>query len=179
MTLHPETALRPGTAATSPNSRYRLFYQTDGNLVLYGPDGPLWDSETDGRGAGACIMQADGNLVLYGPNDEYVWDTETDNNPGSRLPGHCWLAWPSRRHRESVVHVVAFEGIEWSARIAFRDLLREDPAARAEYFEAKIQLPDGSYERVSVQGESYEDAREVLNDKILEGHKLLAIRTDR
>ena len=30
-------------------------------------------------------MQADGNLVLYGPNDEYVWDTETDNNPGSRL----------------------------------------------------------------------------------------------
>ncbi|MFS0718010.1 curculin domain-containing protein [Arthrobacter sp. 1P04PC] len=85
MTLHPETALRPGSAATSPNSRYRLLYQTDGNLVLYGPDGPLWDSGSNGRGAGACIMQADGNLVLYGPNDEYVWDTETDNNPGSRL----------------------------------------------------------------------------------------------
>lgn len=41
-----------------------------------------------------------------------------------------------------------------------------------------IQAPDGSYERVSVQGESYEDAREVLNGKIPEGHKLLVIRTD-
>lgn len=57
-------------------------------------------------------------------------------------PGHCWLAWPNRRHRESVVHVLAFEGTEWSARIAFRDLLREDPAARAEYFEAKKTAAD-------------------------------------
>jgi hypothetical protein len=42
-----------------------------------------------------------------------------------------------------------------------------------------IQAPDGSYERVSVQGASYEDAREALNEKIPEGHKLLVIRTDR
>jgi hypothetical protein len=42
-----------------------------------------------------------------------------------------------------------------------------------------IQAPDGSFERVSVQGETYEAAREVLNEKIPEGHKLLAIRTDR
>lgn len=58
--------------------------------------------------------------------------------------GHCWLAWPSRFHRESVVHVVAFEGTEWSARIAFRDLLRDDPAARAEYFEAKKTAADAA-----------------------------------
>jgi hypothetical protein len=42
-----------------------------------------------------------------------------------------------------------------------------------------IQALDGSTERVSVQGATYEDAREVLNEKIPEGHKLLAIRTDR
>ena len=42
-----------------------------------------------------------------------------------------------------------------------------------------IEAPDGSYERVSVQGETYEDARESLTAKIPEGHKLLAIRTDR
>ena len=42
-----------------------------------------------------------------------------------------------------------------------------------------IQAPDGSFERVSVQGATYEDARKVLNEKIPEGHKLLAIRTDR
>jgi hypothetical protein len=42
-----------------------------------------------------------------------------------------------------------------------------------------IQAPDGTYERVSVQRETYEDAREALNEKIPEGHKLLAIHTDR
>jgi hypothetical protein len=42
-----------------------------------------------------------------------------------------------------------------------------------------IQAPDGSFECVSVQGATYEDAREILNEKFPEGHKLLAIRTDR
>ncbi|WP_211882363.1 hypothetical protein [Pseudarthrobacter albicanus] len=42
-----------------------------------------------------------------------------------------------------------------------------------------IQAPDGSYESVSVQGTTHEDAREALTKKIPEGHKLLAIRTDR
>jgi hypothetical protein len=42
-----------------------------------------------------------------------------------------------------------------------------------------IQAPDGGYERVSVQGATYEGAREALNEKIPEGHKLLVIRTDR
>ena len=43
----------------------------------------------------------------------------------------------------------------------------------------KIQAPDGSYERVSVQGATYEAAREALNEKIPEEHKILVIRTDR
>ena len=42
-----------------------------------------------------------------------------------------------------------------------------------------IEAPDGSYERVSAQGNTYEEAREALTGKIPEGHKLLAIRTDR
>jgi hypothetical protein len=41
------------------------------------------------------------------------------------------------------------------------------------------QAPDGSFERVSVQEATCEDARKILNEKIPEGHKLLAIRTDR
>lgn len=85
MRLHPETALRPGDAVTSANNLYRLTYQPDGNLVLHGPGGRLWESGTDGSGAGVCIMQADGNLVLYGPDDERVWDSETGNSPGSML----------------------------------------------------------------------------------------------
>jgi hypothetical protein len=42
-----------------------------------------------------------------------------------------------------------------------------------------IQSPVGSYERVSVQGETYEAAREALNEQIQERYKLLVIRTDR
>jgi hypothetical protein len=42
-----------------------------------------------------------------------------------------------------------------------------------------IQSPDGSFERVSAQAATYEDARDLLHEKVPEGHKLLAIRTDR
>lgn len=42
-----------------------------------------------------------------------------------------------------------------------------------------IDAPDGSYERVSAQGNTYEEARQALTAKIPEDHKLLAIRTDR
>lgn len=41
-----------------------------------------------------------------------------------------------------------------------------------------IQAPDGSYDHLSVQGESYEDARESLSARIPEGYKLVVIRTD-
>ncbi|CAN7573774.1 hypothetical protein LJR078_004325 [Arthrobacter sp. LjRoot78] len=42
-----------------------------------------------------------------------------------------------------------------------------------------VQAPDGSYERVSAQGNTYEEARQALAGKISEGYKLLAIRTER
>jgi hypothetical protein len=32
---------------TSTNGKYRLLMQNDGNLVIYGPKGPLWASNTD------------------------------------------------------------------------------------------------------------------------------------
>ena len=47
--------------------RFTFTAQTDGNLVLYGPQGqPLWASNTGGHGnIFDAIMQTDGNLVLY------------------------------------------------------------------------------------------------------------------
>lgn len=41
-----------------------------------------------------------------------------------------------------------------------------------------IQAPDGSYDHLSVQGESYEEAKEALHARIPEGYKLVVIRTD-
>lgn len=44
-----------------------------------------WTSGTAGKPVGICIMQSDGNLVIYGPNGEYVWETATGGNPDSYL----------------------------------------------------------------------------------------------
>src|SRR3712207_3719368 len=84
--LLPNELLRANERITSQERRVFLIYQGDGNLVLYTNTGRyLWDSGTDRRPVGRCIMQGDGNLVIYGPNNEYVWDTETNGNPGSSL----------------------------------------------------------------------------------------------
>src|SRR3972149_1145678 len=45
----------------------------------------LWNSGTNGKPAQVCVMQTDGNLVIYGPDGEYIWDTSTSGNPGSWL----------------------------------------------------------------------------------------------
>jgi tyrosinase len=83
--MQPGEVLMPGQAIVSPGGRYTFVYQTDGNLVLYGPGSALWASGTDGKPVGVCVMQGDGNLVIYGPGGVYVWDSATDGNPGSRL----------------------------------------------------------------------------------------------
>ncbi|MDQ1539196.1 MAG: hypothetical protein QOE58_3589 [Actinomycetota bacterium] len=83
--MAPEELLGPDQSVTSANGRYSLVYQSDGNLVLYGPGGALWATGTDGKAVGVAIMQGDGNLVIYGPGNLYVWDSATDLNYGSRL----------------------------------------------------------------------------------------------
>jgi IPT/TIG domain len=82
-TLKPGDSLKPNESITSANGRYTLIYQDDGNLVLYSPNMPIWDSKTWGRPAGVCTMQYDGNLVIYGPNGDYIWDTNTPHSPDS------------------------------------------------------------------------------------------------
>lgn len=57
--MQPGEVLLPGQSPASANGRYVLTYQGDGNLVLYGPVGPLWDSQTAGRPVGVCLMQGD------------------------------------------------------------------------------------------------------------------------
>jgi len=84
-TLNAGGTLQPDQSIQSSDGRYRLVYQTDGNLVLYRTDGsPLWASGTNGRPVGQTIMQDDGNLAIYGPNQEFVWNTGTQV-AGSRL----------------------------------------------------------------------------------------------
>jgi hypothetical protein len=76
--------LYQGEFLQSPNGKFKLVLQTDGNLVLYEGEKALWSSETNGKNVKKLVMQSDGNLVLYSPNGP-VWATNTSGNPGAYL----------------------------------------------------------------------------------------------
>jgi beta-N-acetylhexosaminidase len=77
-TLPGGSVLTGGQSVTSPDGRYRLSFQTDGNLVAYAPgDRPLWSSATYGRPGDVATMQTDGNLVVYASDGTPVWASNT------------------------------------------------------------------------------------------------------
>ncbi|MGE0394925.1 MAG: bulb-type lectin domain-containing protein [Vicinamibacterales bacterium] len=71
-------SLPPSGYIVSPNGRYRLTYQSDGNLVLSDDveQVVVWSTETVGR-AGDLTIQADGNLVMRDAAGQVVWATYT------------------------------------------------------------------------------------------------------
>lgn len=87
--LAPTERLAPDQGVTSPNGRFALYYQGDGNLVLYRIDvtpwQALWASCTQTT-PGFTAMQTDGNLVVYrGGEGGSAWATNTNTYPGSFL----------------------------------------------------------------------------------------------
>ena len=72
---------------TSPDGRFGLSVQDDGNLVIYqnSNGSALWASNTSGNQPGFLIMQGDGNLVFYGPNNVPIWNSQTSGNAGAAL----------------------------------------------------------------------------------------------
>ncbi|WP_298036156.1 GrpB family protein [uncultured Microbacterium sp.] len=82
--------------------------------------------------------------VLVGvPREQIAVVSRVHKNAGFDEEGcrdrHAWLSVPSRGAREAVVHVVEAGGEQWRRRLAFRDLLRSDAAARHRYLEVKRQ----------------------------------------
>ena len=78
--------LNPGQEIWSPDRRYRLTFQTDGNLVIYRGDGvPVWWTGTVGISPSAARMQVDGNFVVYDSAGRAPWHTYTFGNPGAYL----------------------------------------------------------------------------------------------
>ena len=77
----------PGGSKRSPNGRYRLALQIDGNLVFYDDElgVALWSAGTQGSAAGQALMQNDGNFVVYDAGGVALWSTGTVGNPGARL----------------------------------------------------------------------------------------------
>ena len=78
--------LSAGQSIHSPDGRFTLIMQSDGNLVLYGPDGALWHTVTYGSGSdNHASLQTDGNFVVYTADGTPVWNSNTANHPGSFL----------------------------------------------------------------------------------------------
>jgi predicted heme/steroid binding protein len=84
--LWPGEVLYPGQEVTSPDGRFHLIYQGDGNLVLYRWDWvPIWNSQTAGTSAGFTAMQGDGNFVVYDASGAPVWSSGTNGHPDAYL----------------------------------------------------------------------------------------------
>ncbi|MFF1817382.1 hypothetical protein ACFVWG_08805 [Kribbella sp. NPDC058245] len=61
---------------TSVNRTYKVYMQSDGNLVLYKGKTALWSTKTQSKGAFAA-MQSDGNLVVYSAAKKALWSSKT------------------------------------------------------------------------------------------------------
>jgi len=74
--LDPDETLHADDYIISDARNYKLIMQQDGNLVEYGPGGPVWSSGTWSPGA-RTTMQLDGNLVIYSSGGTPIWSTGT------------------------------------------------------------------------------------------------------
>jgi len=63
-TLTVNQTLGTNQSLWSPHHTYEARMQSDGNLVVYGPAGAIWSSNTHGSRA-RLVMQGDSNLVMY------------------------------------------------------------------------------------------------------------------
>ena len=93
--------LNIGDSLYSATRAFRLYFQDDGNLVLYAIDDmnlpedikqaqyerPVFATGTDGTGATACELLEDGNLVVVDANGVPLWasDSGTANTVGAFL----------------------------------------------------------------------------------------------
>ena len=75
--------LPKGKLYYSPNGKYYVVFQADGNLVLYdvalqkaGRKADIWSSRTWNNPNSTCWFQLDGNLVIY-VSSRAIWGTNT------------------------------------------------------------------------------------------------------
>lgn len=73
--LIPGESLTAGQKLVSPNGRFELVMQTDGNLVQLFLGRPVWSTGTSGSNA-RLVLQPDGNLVVY-RDATALFDTRT------------------------------------------------------------------------------------------------------
>ena len=82
--LQPNSTLFQGGSTSSPDGRFHLDFEQNGNVVLYRFHQKLWSTGTAGSSANELRMQPDGNFVLYGSSG-VLWSSNTAGNPGAQV----------------------------------------------------------------------------------------------
>ena len=75
-----------------------------------------------------------------------------------------WFCKPSPAFRTHHLHLVPVKSRLWTERLAFRDYLRREPAAAAEYAALKVSAGDA----VRVRRGAYTDAKEPFIRRAIE-----------
>ena len=78
-TLAPGQSMSEGQSLWSEDHRFEFTFQTDGNLVLFGPNGWIWAAGTGGQTATRLTMQSDGNLVEFNGNTP-LWNSGSNTS---------------------------------------------------------------------------------------------------
>lgn len=81
------TIFRANHYLLSPDHRYGMLMQTDGNAVVYRvrDKAPLWASETRGHRGAYLDFEANGNLVVFDRAHKPLWASNTAGHAGSYL----------------------------------------------------------------------------------------------
>jgi hypothetical protein len=71
----------------SPNSKYVLVQQGNGDLATYTVSGSeyIWNSKTGGNTDSLTVLQKDGNLVIYSKDGKALWQSNTSGHLGDIL----------------------------------------------------------------------------------------------
>ena len=89
LVMNTNQALNANDCILSPNERYQLLFQQDGNLVLYDLENNqkiLWQTNTGNQNGQCALMQTDCNFVIYtgggGSAGSAIWDSKTSDDSG-------------------------------------------------------------------------------------------------
>jgi hypothetical protein len=162
--LQPNQQLNVNEELLSPNGRFLLIMQSDGNLVLYTNDAQhraLWSSNTWNTPTKVthAIMQSDGNLVCYDAGGKAYWSSNTWDHPGAYavlLDGGGLVVfdaggavlWASA----STIEDLPYQN--WPGNTAFTAPMYIMPTSRAELISAIRQAEEAGH-RVRAVGSSW------------------------
>lgn len=113
-----QTEFRAGHFMQSPDRRYRLVLQSDGNLVLYSPTRAIWSSGTAGNPGAVLRHQTDNNVVLYSKAGKALWSTRTGSN--NQQENWQFRSYLSLQNDGNLVLYRESRGAVWSTRTAGR-----------------------------------------------------------